>query len=91
MPLFLGKMGGAKGRRTRAAKLTPEERSASARKAGVARSLTLILATILVVMAGNSETLACGLWFVPFEGSVKEEEQIAAVGAGHGGGIGGMY
>ena len=33
----LGKMGGAKGGKTRAAKLTAEERSASARKAAVAR------------------------------------------------------
>ncbi len=33
----LGKLGGAKGGRTRAAKLTPEERSASARKAALAR------------------------------------------------------
>jgi hypothetical protein len=33
----LGKMGGSKGGRTRAARLTPEERSASARKAAIAR------------------------------------------------------
>jgi len=33
----LGKMGGSKGGKIRAAKLTPEERSASARKAAVAR------------------------------------------------------
>ena len=33
----LGKMGGSKGGRIRAAKLTPEERSASARKAALAR------------------------------------------------------
>jgi hypothetical protein len=33
----LGKMGGSKGGRTRAARLTPEERSASARKAALAR------------------------------------------------------
>ena len=33
----LGKMGGSKGGTTRAAKLTPEERSASARKAAIAR------------------------------------------------------
>jgi hypothetical protein len=33
----LGKMGGAKGGNTRAARLTPEERSASARKAALAR------------------------------------------------------
>jgi hypothetical protein len=33
----LGKMGGSKGGRTRAARLTPEERSASARKAAFAR------------------------------------------------------
>jgi len=35
--MALGKMGGAKGGRTRAARLTPEERSASARKAALAR------------------------------------------------------
>jgi hypothetical protein len=33
----LGKMGGAKGGKTRAARLTPEERSAGARKAALAR------------------------------------------------------
>ena len=33
----LGKMGGAKGGKARAAKLTAEERSASARKAALAR------------------------------------------------------
>jgi hypothetical protein len=33
----LGKMGGSKGGKNRAAKLTPEERSASARKAAIAR------------------------------------------------------
>ena len=33
----LGKMGGSKGGKTRAARLTPEERSASARKAALAR------------------------------------------------------
>ena len=33
----LGKMGGAKGGKNRAAKLTAEERSASARKAALAR------------------------------------------------------
>ena len=33
----LGKMGGSKGGKSRAAKLTPEERSASARKAALAR------------------------------------------------------
>lgn len=33
----LGKLGGSKGGKTRAARLTPEERSASARKAAVAR------------------------------------------------------
>ena len=33
----LGKMGGSKGGKKRAAKLTPEERSASARKAALAR------------------------------------------------------
>jgi hypothetical protein len=33
----LGKMGGAKGGKTRAARLTPEERSASAKKAALAR------------------------------------------------------
>jgi len=33
----LGKMGGRKGGETRAARLTPEERSASARKAALAR------------------------------------------------------
>jgi hypothetical protein len=33
----LGKMGGSKGGKNRAAKLTPEQRSASARNAAVAR------------------------------------------------------
>ena len=33
----LGKMGGSKGGKKRASKLTPEERSASARKAALAR------------------------------------------------------
>jgi len=33
----LGKMGGSKGGKTRAARLTPEERSDSARKAALAR------------------------------------------------------
>jgi hypothetical protein len=33
----LGKMGGSKGGKRRAAKLTPEERSVSARKAALAR------------------------------------------------------
>jgi hypothetical protein len=33
----LGRMGGSKGGKIRAAKLTPEERSASARKAALAR------------------------------------------------------
>jgi len=33
----LGKMGGSKGGKRRAAKMTPEERSASAKKAAVAR------------------------------------------------------
>ena len=33
----LGKMGGSKGGKARAARLTPEERSASARKAALAR------------------------------------------------------
>lgn len=33
----LGKMGGPKGGRNRAAKLTPEQRSESARKAAIAR------------------------------------------------------
>jgi hypothetical protein len=33
----LGKMGGSKGGKRRAANLTPEERSASARKAALAR------------------------------------------------------
>jgi hypothetical protein len=33
----LGKMGGSKGGKRRAAKLTPEERTASARKAALAR------------------------------------------------------
>jgi len=33
----LGKMGGAKGGKRRAARLTPEERSASAKKAALAR------------------------------------------------------
>jgi hypothetical protein len=33
----LGKLGGSKGGKTRAARLTPEQRSASARKAAVAR------------------------------------------------------
>jgi hypothetical protein len=33
----LGKMGGSKGGKSRAAKLTPEERTASARKAALAR------------------------------------------------------
>jgi hypothetical protein len=33
----LGKMGGAKGGKTRAARLSPEERSAGARKAALAR------------------------------------------------------
>jgi hypothetical protein len=33
----LGKMGGSKGGKRRAAKLTPDERSASARKAALAR------------------------------------------------------
>jgi hypothetical protein len=33
----LGKLGGSKGGKVRAAKLTPEERSESARKAAVAR------------------------------------------------------
>jgi hypothetical protein len=33
----LGKMGGSKGGKKRAAKLTPEERTASARKAALAR------------------------------------------------------
>jgi hypothetical protein len=33
----LGKMGGSKGGKRRAAKLTPEERSASAKKAALAR------------------------------------------------------
>jgi hypothetical protein len=33
----LGKMGGSKGGKNRAAKLTPEERSASARNAALAR------------------------------------------------------
>jgi hypothetical protein len=33
----LGKMGGSKGGKIRAAKLTPEERSASARNAALAR------------------------------------------------------
>jgi len=35
--IALGKMGGSKGGKRRAAKLTPEERSASARKAALAR------------------------------------------------------
>lgn len=35
--MALGKMGGSKGGKTRAARLTPEERSASARKAALAR------------------------------------------------------
>jgi hypothetical protein len=35
--MALGKLGGAKGGKSRAAKLTPEERSASARKAALAR------------------------------------------------------
>jgi hypothetical protein len=35
--IALGQMGGAKGGKARAAKLTPEERSASARKAALAR------------------------------------------------------
>jgi len=35
--IALGKMGGSKGGKTRAARLTPEERSASARKAALAR------------------------------------------------------
>jgi hypothetical protein len=35
--MALGKMGGAKGGKTRAARLTPEERSSSARKAALAR------------------------------------------------------
>jgi hypothetical protein len=33
----LGKMGGSKGGKTRAARLSPEERSASAQKAALAR------------------------------------------------------
>jgi len=33
----LGKMGGSKGGKARAARLTPEQRSASARKAALAR------------------------------------------------------
>jgi len=33
----LGRMGGSKGGKTRAAKLSPEERSASAKKAALAR------------------------------------------------------
>ena len=33
----LGKLGGSKGGKSRAARLTPEERSASARKAALAR------------------------------------------------------
>jgi len=33
----LGKLGGSKGGKTRAARLSPEERSASARKAALAR------------------------------------------------------
>ena len=35
--MALGKMGGSKGGKARAAKMTPEERSASAQKAAVAR------------------------------------------------------
>jgi hypothetical protein len=35
--MALGKMGGSKGGRARAARLTPEERSASAQKAALAR------------------------------------------------------
>jgi hypothetical protein len=35
--IALGKMGGSKGGKSRAARLTPEERSASARKAALAR------------------------------------------------------
>jgi hypothetical protein len=35
--MALGKMGGAKGGKTRAARLTPEERTSSARKAALAR------------------------------------------------------
>jgi hypothetical protein len=35
--MALGKMGGSKGGKARAARLTPEERSASARKAALAR------------------------------------------------------
>lgn len=35
--MALGKMGGSKGGKTRAARLTPEERSASARAAALAR------------------------------------------------------
>jgi hypothetical protein len=35
--MALGKMGGSKGGKSRAARLTPEERSASARKAAIAR------------------------------------------------------
>jgi hypothetical protein len=35
--MALGKMGGSKGGKTRAARLTPEERSTSARKAALAR------------------------------------------------------
>ena len=35
--MALGKMGGSKGGKSRAASLTPEERSASARKAALAR------------------------------------------------------
>jgi len=35
--IALGRMGGSKGGKTRAARLTPEERSAGARKAAIAR------------------------------------------------------
>jgi len=35
--MALGKLGGSKGGKTRAERLTPEERSASARKAALAR------------------------------------------------------
>jgi hypothetical protein len=35
--MALGKMGGAKGGKSRAARLSPEERTASARKAALAR------------------------------------------------------
>jgi hypothetical protein len=39
--IALGKMGGSKGGKARAARLTPEERSASARKAALARWATV--------------------------------------------------